>query len=335
MGRKENKTLDKYTKSKSKIDISSHSDKTIQLKKKRGIPVPIFIKKSIENFSEKEEKQSYLTFGTYLFRILSNSQFIDEIKLEKILEFIRENNYPMFVSILLNLDKIDFFNDTFLKLHTNKKLQYYINSVRPTQFQTDLILKKDLSQQEFISDYKEALFSSRSDIEIKDLEERCKKLVDMCFSQNKFHIVFLDGHGRTLYFLLDFIRKRYKEEKIEKQFTLEIVEIDETIHEFHHKFFPKSDDIIKIKCIHDDIFQRVENKDAIYYFNFCGLKEVVDTVLNLTAFHKIKYFMEKNKNKNMLSFSILHHKNIEEYKYFKSHTECFSDDRGDFKTFII
>lgn len=336
MGCDQKKIIKSTIKSKSKFTISSDTDKTIKLKKVLLKDVPFFIKKEIEIFvKKKEEKQSYIEFGNYLFNILSDSITINtDNLLKEILRLIRVFNYQMFVTILLNLDKIDFIKKIFFTLGDLKK-DKYVNSVRPTQFQTELICKKKLTHHEFISNYKEALFFSRTDVEIKDLEERCRKLVDMCFSQNKFHIVFLDGHGRTLYFLLDFIRKKYQEEKIEKQFTLEIIEVDKTAHKFHELFFPDSDEIIKIKCKHDNIFRHIYNKDAIYYFNFCGLKEVVNTVFNSNAFHEIKSFMEKNKNKNMLSFSVLHGNNKDEYNYFKSNSECFSDHRHDYKTFVI
>ncbi len=339
MGRFRNITQKKSIKNKSKFNISDESIKIIKLEKKKKSNLNLNYIESIitEFFKHNEVKDSKFTeYSVLLLKYLITKCNIgysisDKDEFKSILKCIKNVNYLVYVTILLNDDHIlkkinNEFKSPFPKVDHN--------DLRPTKFETESIIDNKISQEVFLRDYKDALFTSRNNQEEKDLEKRCEKLIDMCLEQNKNHIVFMDGHGRTLYFLLDFIHKK----KLDKQFKLEIVEIEDITHEFHQKFFPISNEKVEIICTKNDIFNITHYSNALYYFNFCGLNNNCVNKNGPTVFKKILDFISKKNNikiKHMLSFSISHGHGNKEYDDLQKICECFYNVRSKFKTLII
>ena len=89
--------------------------------------------------------------------------------------------------------------------------------------------------------------------QMDDLSSRCEIIIDNYFTKNcTQEIILLDGHGRTLFCLLDHFYKKKKVITIEPKFI--IYENDPNTFNWHKLFFPE-----EIENIQNNIFSEIYN----------------------------------------------------------------------------
>lgn len=127
---------------------------------------------------------------------------------------------------------------------------------------------------------------------VKRVERLCELLTK---DGNIKPLVMMDGHGRTLYFIIIcLIHMGYTQEDIENK--IKVVDIDDGAIMWHEKFFPSG-----VICDRSNIFDTYEkemkiNPDTVFYFNFCGIKSEENSI-------KCRQILSTNSNV-MLSFSM-------------------------------
>jgi hypothetical protein len=174
-------------------------------------------------------------------------------------------------------------------------IQYIIGKkadVRPSYHQCweleSLGLKK-MSSRDWFNLLGPAVGINRSSSVLKDLDTRAEKLVDQMIAGNRNHLITMDGHGRTLYYLLKHIYNVRSKGFLNYPITLEFKEIDEEVHFWHELFFPESSDNIQIILTKGNVFDGWFDvslsipTNQLIYLNFCGLGSCKEKVRHLVS----------------------------------------------------
>jgi len=181
----------------------------------------------------------------------------------------------------------------------------------------ELIMKRDKISYFPIDDWlkicEKCLFQNRNKSEEQDLKDRCLFLAKASIKTKD--IVILDGHGRTLYYLITFLSLLAPN----KEFNIHIPDIDEYSYRWHQLFFPQ-DSIFKIKNYLGDIFSISKwPKTSVVYFNFCGIGKSENNLNN--------YILRNKVNKIFISFCSRKNK-------YKPRGKLLCR-RGNFKTYLV
>ena len=110
----------------------------------------------------------------------------------------------------------------------------------------------------------------------QDQEIRARALINFYFASGR-DIVLMDGHGRMV--------RRLLMGGVSAS-SIHVVELNETVHEFHTWFFPRG-----VKCYLGNIFT-TQLRDAtypFYYYNFCGIRESVQDIHAIQDEHMISF----------------------------------------------
>ena len=112
-----------------------------------------------------------------------------------------------------------------------------------------------------------------------DQKTRAKYIVDYMNQHNHSDLVTMDGHGRLMYSLMDYIKSNEL-----KQIKVHLMDIEKRTNDFHKKVFPKEifeseDNELKMKIsipkeqdimdIDTEYFKSIKN--PFLYLNFCGI----------------------------------------------------------------
>ena len=152
-----------------------------------------------------------------------------------------------------------------------------------------------------------------------DLINRCLLLASA--SINSSDIVIFDGHGRTLYFLISFLRKLAPN----RTFTIHVPDIDPYSYKWHELFFPY-DENITIKNYCGDFFTFSFPKKSVVYLNFCGIGK------STKALEKYIENYKYGNNVTTLFLSFCARKNRDFAEKMRLKGEIVSE-RSNFKTF--
>uniref|UniRef100_A0A6C0H0Q3 Uncharacterized protein n=1 Tax=viral metagenome TaxID=1070528 RepID=A0A6C0H0Q3_9ZZZZ len=140
------------------------------------------------------------------------------------------------------------------------------------------------------------LFFNRTGEEIENLYVRSNAIVSDLIINRKSNILLMDGHGRTLYFIIYLIRQARGNPAhlahfpgLAENITITICDIDVNVMRWHNNFFPTSSDNITIVNTEGNIFDLFLpiNPDGgardtilvpyinqtVIYLNFCGFGE--------------------------------------------------------------
>jgi hypothetical protein len=125
----------------------------------------------------------------------------------------------------------------------------------------------------------DALFSlKRQPLEVENLQIRCKLIVDELVATRKRRILTMDGHGRTLYYLLYYIKLA----RIQYPIEIVVCELDPAVQQWHETFFPVSGNRLTIRSKYGDVFKEFMTdtlnlqylNETVVYLNFCGIGAV-------------------------------------------------------------
>jgi hypothetical protein len=127
-----------------------------------------------------------------------------------------------------------------------------------------------------------ALFRSRTLEEVQNLQIRCHLLVEeLRWKKNKTRLILMDGHGRSLYYLLHYLYEMPLHTPIE----IVVVECDDVVQRWHDTFFPVHESVgaqVTVRLVHDDMFAFLRQQDeaamaaSVVYLNFCGIGDSFD-----------------------------------------------------------
>jgi hypothetical protein len=122
--------------------------------------------------------------------------------------------------------------------------------------------------------------------QMRDLYNRCEHIIENL--GDKTNIITFDGHGRTLYCLLYHIFKK----NIDRELSITIYEIDDSVHRWHELFFPQNvTSNIRIILKKDNIYNLPRDiTNSIIYLNFMGIGRD-DNHVSLSNF--LDYFQQK------------------------------------------
>lgn len=151
------------------------------------------------------------------------------------------------------------------------------------------------------------LINVKNQDQVNNLLKRVIQLLyRIVFDSTITSIVMLDGHGRTLYFLLEALKisktliepQRY--DQLKQNIT--IIEATDDVQEFHQMTFPN-----EVSCVKNDVFDYLQNVDfssTLVYLNFCGLgiPGVKDTVQKTT--NNLNSLIDQNPSHLMISYAM-------------------------------
>jgi len=176
------------------------------------------------------------------------------------------------------------------------------SGVKPTKDQCKELLKfgsNKLTVTEWFLNLGKEVCSNRNLKELNDLDIRTREIINQMIIDNKNHLITMDGHGRTLYYILKHIFDARSKGKMNYSITLEFREIDDNVHLWHELFFPISNNNINIVLTKKDIFSDWYTalsesiaipSNQVIYLNFCGLgpcKEKVENLVWLSRLNKM------------------------------------------------
>jgi hypothetical protein len=166
----------------------------------------------------------------------------------------------------------------------------------------------------------------------KDQKQRAQIVVLNALKDDKREIVYLDGHGRMTFCLIETLINI----GLFEEFKLTVVEYEHSGHEWHNLFLPREVRKVKgdIVGFLDKRYTRNSNKmnNSYVYFNFCSINTQVD--LGITLRRLKKY------GSCMISFSV--RSPSYESKCYKLAEEIVTQPgceivcrRGNFFTFLL
>lgn len=124
-----------------------------------------------------------------------------------------------------------------------------------------------------------------------NLQRRAQLLINQLNANpNIKRIIFMDGHGRMLYCMLEQILHHCPNRLNDLKFV--VVDVDKATHDWHTLFFP----IEHTECIHGNIYDLDEtyySESNLFYFNFCAVGGKKG-ICNFVAFIKDKKFATQN-----------------------------------------
>lgn len=203
--------------------------------------------------------------------------------------FIREKAFNFSENVELDLNafsynllkkmllKITNNNDTFFK---NLTLTQWINLMNYNNSWTNLFMDYDKR---------------------KDLTIRVKLIFKDMIIRNSKKLILFDGHGRTIFLLLQFMHV------YNYFFDIEVYEITEFTHNWHEYFFPsletkgykiinKRENIQNLIDVPPEspVARPPENiRDTTLYLNFCGIDGLYELIFNFIKLYK-KYCISHN-----------------------------------------
>jgi hypothetical protein len=133
-----------------------------------------------------------------------------------------------------------------------------------------------------------------------DLINRVRLIFKEMFMRQQTEIILLDGHGRTIFLLIQFMHVyNYK-------FNIKVYEISDPTHLWHEDFFPTLPDPVNnnvLVNINESIEQLISTPELceanlpnrLVYLNFCGIQDLYQLILN---------FIKKYENYNPRNFSL-------------------------------
>ncbi len=123
-----------------------------------------------------------------------------------------------------------------------------------------------------------------------DLINRVRLIFKEMYMRKQTEIILLDGHGRTIFLLIQFMHVyNYK-------FNIKVYEISEPTHLWHEDFFPTSPDpennvLVNIQGSIEQLISTPELCQAnlpnrLVYLNFCGIDQLYQLILNFIKKYK-------------------------------------------------
>jgi hypoxanthine phosphoribosyltransferase len=249
--------------------------------------------------SQNISDDNYIKFITLIFKNIS--YFVDEEKSK--IEFDKWTPKDL-LSIQPTKEQLE----KLKILNSNNTFNYYNQYLTPYKWCQNL----DNGSEKY-----NPLFLGRTPEEKIDLGERARAIIKSFIENENFtDIITMDGHGRTLWYLIEYIKKfrELPQEAIEylnptRTVNLNIYEINKVVHEWHEIFFPKREDNIdniNINNQEENVFNSFLNtisnpenpeeksyslkpevlKKTIIYLNFCGIQYFVEklkTIIDLLS----------------------------------------------------
>ena len=126
------------------------------------------------------------------------------------------------------------------------------------------------------------LFMNDRDL-IKDQSIRAEKCLDIMIKEEKNTIIFMDGHGRFLYSILN---AYYMNPKFQKMsLKIKIIEIDPYVDDWHKYYFPA-----EVETLYDNIIYYLYDRlscnktmsETFVYMNFCNLPDPSKSYYKIT-----------------------------------------------------
>lgn len=130
------------------------------------------------------------------------------------------------------------------------------------------------------------LFGIRSSAEVENLQIRCRLLVDEIIQRKAYRVLLMDGHGRTMYYLLYYLSER--KELLPASFEIVVTEIEPAVQQWHELLFPVNGSGLVITLTRQDVFSHFWSQqtgfnqryldETVVYLNFCGLGSAAQTM---------------------------------------------------------
>ena len=123
---------------------------------------------------------------------------------------------------------------------------------------------------------------------VKDQDIRAETIITNMIKLNKRRLVTMDGHGR---FVLSFINKLIDFGEDLNKWSIELIDIDKQVHDWHGLFLPKCVSLRRGNIMDIATPDYLIKNDAFLYMNFCGVgnqyEELTHFIMNMSKHNEI------------------------------------------------